>query len=173
MTASSLPIGGAGARVAAPGIVARVARAAAAVWLLDGLYIVVVFAVMLHATTVQRMFQGIARAVIGPSAFTGGLSTAALGVLVHFLVSLSWSSVWAAVYESSGMVRRRVASLGWALVAGVAYGVFVWLAMRVVVLPLTQNPPAGPILARGTLLVLLAHVLVIGPPIVLLERRAL
>jgi hypothetical protein len=44
-----------------------------------------------------------------------------------------------------------------------AYGVFVWVAMRVVVLPLTQNPPAGPLIGRGTLLVLLAHVLVVGP----------
>jgi hypothetical protein len=172
MTASSLSLGHAGARPTGAGIVARIARAAATVWLLDGLYVVVVFAGILHATTGQRIFQGIARALLGPSAFNGGATTTAIGVFMHFLVALSWSCVWAAIYESSAVIRRGVTSVGRALAVAVAYGVFVWLSMRYLVLPLTQNPPAGPIMARGTLLVLLAHVTVIGPPIVLLERRS-
>jgi len=171
MTASLLSLDRTTPRPTGVGVVARIARAAGTVWLLDGLYVVVVFAGMLHATTAQRIFQGIARAVLGPPAFSGGATTTAIGVFMHFLVALSWSCVWAAVYESSAAIRRAVASAGRALAVGVAYGVFVWLSMRYLVLPLTHSPPAGPIMARGTLLVLLAHITVIGPPIVLLERR--
>jgi hypothetical protein len=172
MTTSSLSLSDAGARSATRGIAARIARAAATVWVLDGLYVVVVFVALLHATTTQRMFQGIAHAVLGASAFTGGWTTATAGVLLHFLVALGWSCVWAVCYESIAVIRQSAATRGRAIALGVAYGVFVWLAMRFLVLPLTQNPPTGSMFTRNNFLVLLAHVLVVGPPIVLLERRS-
>ncbi len=159
-------------RPSAGNIVARIGKAAATVGLLDGLYVIVVFAMLLHVVAAERIFQGIAHAVLGQSAYAGGASTTALGVVLHFLVALGWSCVWALVYESSEAARRLVAGRGRAIAMGMAYGVFVWLAMRFLVLPLTHNPPSGSITAQSNLLVLLAHVLVVGPPIVLLERRA-
>ncbi len=159
-------------RPSAADIAARIGKAAATVWLLDGLYVIVVFAILLHVVAAQRIFQGIAHAVLGQPAYSGGASTTALGVVLHFLVALGWSCVWALIYESNEATRRFVARRGRALAAGVVYGVFVWLAMRFMVLPLTHNPPSDSITARANLLVLLAHVLVVGPPIVLLERRA-
>ncbi len=161
-----------GHRPTAGNIAARIGKAAATVGLLDGLYVIVVFAILLHVVAAERIFQGIAHAVLGPSAYAGGAWTTALGVVLHFLVALGWSCVWALVYESNEATRRFVAERGRAVTMGVAYGVFVWLAMRFLVLPLTHNPPSGSITARGSVLVLLAHVLVVGPPIVLLERRA-
>lgn len=150
--------------------VGRILTAAFLVALLDGLYVVVVFAGLLHATTSARIFKGIARAVIGPAAATGGSGTVWLGVALHCAVALSWSIGWAFVFESSATLRRLTATTRSALGVGVVYGICVWAGMRYLVLPLTQAP-AGPLMTRGTLLVLLAHVLVVGPPIVLAMRR--
>jgi hypothetical protein len=153
-------------------LASRVLRAGLVVALLDALYLVVVFVWALDATTTQRVFQGIARAVLGQDAFSGGWGTAALGVGLHVCVALGWTSVWAIAYENNERVRRFTAETPTALVAGVAYGVFVWAAMRYVMLPLTHAPMA-PLMSRGTGLVILAHILVIGPPLVLLVRRPL
>ena len=147
----------------------RALAAATTVFVLDGLYVVAVFAWMMGATTPQRIFQGIARALMGSGAFRRGASTAALGVAMHFGVALVWSIVWALLYARSARLQRTVANPVAAVLVGVAYGVAVHLAMQLVVLPLTHAPSA-PLLSRGGLLVLLAHVLVVGPPIVMIVR---
>ena len=145
-------------------------RAALAVFVLDGLYVVVVFVLILRRTTVERLFQGIAFAVLGPAALTGGRATASLGVLLHFCVALAWSVVWMIAYERSDLLLRATITARGAAIVGAAYGIFVWLAMHFVVLPLTYATP-GPLLGFGSILVAVAHLLVVGPPIVLLERR--
>ena len=160
------------ADLAAPdrGVISRVLRAAAAVFVLDGLYVVVMFVLILRRTTVERLFQGIAYAVLGQAAFSGGWSSAFLGVLLHFSVALGWSSVWMIAYERSDLLLRATITLPRAIIVGAAYGIFVWLAMHFIVLPLTYAKPA-PLLNFGSILVGIAHLLVVGPPIVLLERR--
>jgi len=148
----------------------RVLLAGITVAILDGLYVVVVFAVILDATTAERIFQGIARALLGQSASSGGWGTAAFGMFLHSMVAMGWSSVWAIIYENSRSLRQRVVNVRPALVVGASYGVFVWAAMRYAVLPLTKAV-TGPLMSRGTALVLLAHILVVGPPIVMIYRH--
>lgn len=168
MTAPSIPLVAADARARA--LASRALAAAALVFWLDGIYVMAVFAGVLGATTPERIFQGIAGALLGPAAFDGGWQTALLGVAMHFLVSLGWTALWLAAYERSERLRAFVAGAGRAVLAGVLYGALVHLLMQRVVLPMT-DAPALPLLAPGALLVLLAHVTVIGPPIVLLTRR--
>jgi hypothetical protein len=146
-----------------------VLRATLAVFALDGLYVVLVFVLILRRTTVERLFQGIAYAVLGPSALTGGWATASLGVLLHFSVALAWSVVWMLAYERSDLLLRATITAPRAIIVGAAYGIFVWLAMHFIVLPLTYAKP-GPLLNFGSILVGVAHLLVVGPPIVLIER---
>jgi hypothetical protein len=146
-----------------------VLRAALAVFVLDGLYVIVVFVLILRRTTVERVFQGIAYAVLGPAAFTSGWAAAALGVVLHFSVALGWSAVWMIAYERSDLLLRATITLPRAIIAGAAYGIFVWLAMHFIVLPLTYAKP-GPLLNFGSILVGIAHLLGVGPPIVLIER---
>jgi hypothetical protein len=152
------------------GVMGRVLRAAAAVFVLDGLYVLVVFVLILQRTTVERVFQGIAYAVLEQAAFSGGWWSAFLGVLLHFSVALAWSVVWIVAYERSDFLQRATATPMRAVLVGAAYGIFVWLAMHFIVLPLTHAKP-GPLLTFGSILVAVAHLLVVGPPIVLLERR--
>jgi len=148
----------------------RVLRAAAAVFVLDGLYVVLVFVLILRRTTVERLFQGIAYAVMGQAAFAGGWWAAFFGLLLHFSVALAWSVVWIFAYERSDLLRRATATPMRAVLVGAAYGIFIWLAMHFLVLPFTHAKP-GALLTFGSILVAVAHLLVVGPPIVLLERR--
>jgi hypothetical protein len=170
MVGSTLPLTATTPLRGARGVVGRTFTAALAVFALDGLYVVTVFAVLLHRTTAERIFQGIAFAAIGPSAVVGGWRTAALGLFLHFCVALGWSAVWAVIYEHSSSLRRTVSTTSRALAVGALYGAAIWLAMELVVLPLTHAKP-GPLFTVSGMFVMLAHLLVIGPPIVLVVRR--
>jgi len=166
MTAASIPLVGR-ERV----LVARVLVAGAVVGVLDGLYVTGVYAVALRATTPVRLFQSIARALLDQAAMTGGLATAALGLALHFSVALAWSAVWAVCYERSPALRRRVVTTRGAALFGAGYGVLVWLSMNLVVVRLTLATPT-PVASWSFFVVLLAHVLVVGPPIALIVRRS-
>ncbi len=149
----------------------RMLAASALVATLDGLYVVAVFAWLLDMTTGERLFQGIALAMVGREAALAGEShTVLLGVVIHALVSLAWTAAWVIAYVESAALRRAVRSTRGAIVAGAAYGVVIHLPMQWVVLPVTHAVTA-PLLAWPNLLVLLAHVLVVGPPIALLVRH--
>ena len=171
MTASSIPFPRSATRANTQLAVRRVLAAGGLVALLDGLYVVVVFDWVRHSTTTARIFAGIARALIGQAASSGGAAIVLLGVSIHCMVALGWSAVFAVAYSSIGALRRSTSNAWRAVGVGVAYGIFVWAAMRYLVLPLTHAVRA-PLLTRGTGLVLLAHVLVVGPPIALVIRRS-
>ena len=79
--------------------------------------------------------------------------------------------VWALVYDRSPAVQRLVARPLNAVLAGLAYGVFIWLAMNRVILPLVTCIKPAPLGSLNSYLVLLSHLTVIGPPIVLLLRE--
>ncbi|HEY2855999.1 MAG TPA: hypothetical protein VGJ18_24380 [Gemmatimonadaceae bacterium] len=152
-------------------LASKVLVATAVVALLDGLFAVGVFAWILRATTAARIFQGIAAAVLGRAdALAGGPRTALLGLAIHILVALTWTAVWALAYSRSATIRLLVRSTAAAVTAGALYGVFVHLTMQLAVLPLTAAG-RGALVGRSSLLVLLAHLIVVGPPIVLIVRR--
>jgi hypothetical protein len=148
----------------------RVLAASLVVALLDGLYVVLVFAVPSDVVTAPRLFQGIAVPLFGPGMREGGWWTSALGAFLHTGVALVWSMVWALLLGRSARIRHFVQSLPQAIAIGVGYGVVVHLAMQCLVIPLTPHGTPGPLLSRPSLLVLLAHLLVVGPPIVLMLR---
>ena len=152
-------------------LTARVFIATGVVAILDGLFAVGVFAWILQVTTATRIFQGIAAAVLGRAeALAGGPRTTLLGVALHTLLAFIWTAVWALSYWRSATLRTVVRGTAGALAAGALYGAFVHLTMQLLVLPLTAIG-RGPLLATGSLLVLLAHLTVVGPPIVLIVRR--
>ena len=171
MTASSIPFARSTTRANTQPAVRLLFAAGALVALLDGLYVVVVFDWIRHSTTAARIFAGIARALIGQAASSGGAAVVLLGVSIHCMVALGWSTVFAVAYSRIGALRRLTSSAWRAAAVGVVYGIFVWAAMRYLVLPLTHAVRA-PLLTRGTGLVLLAHLLVVGPPIALVIRRS-
>ena len=79
-----------------------------------------------------RLLQGIASGLLGPAAFRGGWATAALGLVLHFLIAFTAATVF---YATS---RRIVALLHHPWFAGVGYALVVYAFMYWVVMPLSR-----------------------------------
>jgi hypothetical protein len=134
-----------------------------AVGVLDGLDALVFFG--LRGSSPTGIFQYIASGLLGRAAFAGGLKTALLGVLLHFLIAF----ILAAIYY--GLSLRFPALLRRPFVWGPAYGVAAHLVMSFVVTPLSAAPPLPyplPVMLNGVL----GHALLVGLPIALIARRS-
>ncbi len=114
------------------------------------------------------VLKAIASGLLGPAAFRGGSAVAALGLALHFMIALGWAVVYWLASRRFAFLRERP------LVAGPAYGVFVYWFMQLVVLPLSAAPKFSPgprsvgDSARGMLI----HIFCVGLPIALLVARS-
>lgn len=127
-----------------------------------------IYACSFHATVNNmspvRLLQAIASGIQGTAAFDGGYPSAALGFAAHYVILI----VAAGMYWAAS--RRLRFLTDHAFVAGVLYGMAIWLTMRYVILPLSAAPPfKGSTL--GFVTNLLAHLLLVGPGIALTLRR--
>jgi uncharacterized membrane protein YagU involved in acid resistance len=78
--------------------------------------------------------QFIASGVLGLKSFSGGTKTAALGVILHFVIALgAATSYYLASRKLTFLVSRAV-------LCGLIYGALVYLFMHLVVLPLSATP---------------------------------
>ena len=119
-----------------------------------------------QGVTPERLLQHIASALLGPAAFHGGLATAALGLAIHYTITLFWAALFLLAASRLTFLTR------YAVLSGLAYGVMIYILMNYLVLPLTRLPPRfhqpPPIaLANG----ILALALFMGLPIALIARR--
>lgn len=108
-----------------------------------------------------RVLQSISGGLLGADSYSGGSATAALGVLLHFVIAFGAAAVYYAASRRLGFLVRRP------FIAGPLYGVAVYLFMNFVVLPLSAFPhpvAVAPVrLATG----LAVHMLCVGLPIAL------
>jgi uncharacterized membrane protein YagU involved in acid resistance len=111
-----------------------------------------------------QVFQYIGSGALGQSAFRGGLATAALGIVFHFVIALVASVVF--VFAS----RRIVALKTQAVPFGLLYGVAVYFFMNYLVLPLSAVAPS-PFHIGLFLNGVIGHALFVGLPIALYSRR--
>jgi len=113
-----------------------------------------------------RLLQTVASGLLGKAAFSGGIPTAALGLVLHFGMSYLWAGIFL-------LAARRLPRLRHQPVAsGIHFGVAVFLTMRLVVLPLSAFPYPVSFKALSTVLDLLSHAFLFGVPIALAARRA-
>ena len=116
----------------------------------------------------ERLLQAIASGLLGPSAMHGGLRTTALGLAIHYTITLFWATLFLlAAIKLTSLTQHAV-------VSGLLYGVFIYVIMNYVVLPHTRvvgHPPhpAPIVLVNGVL----ALMLCMGLPIALITRRFL
>jgi hypothetical protein len=83
----------------------------------------------------DAMFRYIASGAFGrEAAFTGGSVMVVWGVLFHYFIALTWTTLYFLIYP----FVQRLASYKY--LAAIVYGIFVWVIMNRVVLPLTKIP---------------------------------
>lgn len=89
----------------------------------------------LNGGTPTRVLHAIASGVLGRAAYEGGLSTAALGLTLHFVIALGAAATFLLA------TRALPALLRHPVPAGLAFGLAVWGVMYFVVLPATFGRP--------------------------------
>ena len=114
-----------------------------------------------------RILHSIAAGLLGrEKAVAGGLTTAMLGLGLHFFISFG-------IVLTYHLASRRIKALtAQPVVFGMLYGLAVYAVMNFVVLPLSAAPPrgvpAGAVLVNG----LLIHAFGVGLPAALSAKRA-
>jgi hypothetical protein len=116
--------------------------------------------------TPLRLWQGVARGLLGPAAMQQGTRSAAIGLAAHVVVAFGATIVYYLASRVLPVMIRR------ALLCGMIYGALVHLFMTFVVIPLSAIGPR-PIVWRGFCYVLAIHMIVVGPTIALTLRRYL
>ncbi len=111
-----------------------------------------------------RLLQSVASGVLGKDAFTGGASTAALGLFLHFVIAFGATT---AFYLAS---RKMPWLVQHAVVAGILYGMFVQQFMQQVVLPLSAFHKA-PFNFTALIIGLITHIVCVGLPIALAVKK--
>jgi uncharacterized membrane protein YagU involved in acid resistance len=114
----------------------------------------------------QRIFQSVARGVLGAAAFSGGAATAALGLFLHFFIATMMSIAYYLV------ARRWTALVERPLLFGAVYGVVLWVVMNYIVIPLSAAGGGGSGPPLWVTLSIIVHALLIGVPIALFARKA-
>src|SRR5690349_14270192 len=92
-------------------------------------------AMIVYNSGPNSMFRYIASGAFGrEAAFTGSDMMVVWGILFHYFIALSWTTLYFLVYP----YIQRFASQKY--LAAIVYGVFVWIMMNQVVLPFTKIP---------------------------------
>jgi hypothetical protein len=110
------------------------------------------------------LLQGIASGLLGPRAFNGGIATALLGLLCHFVIAFGAAAVY---FAASHTIRFLVQN---AAVSGVFYGVAVYFFMNRIAVPLSaaaKRPFSLKLMIVGVII----HIFCVGLPISLIVRR--
>lgn len=131
---------------------------------LDGAAAVVVYLIR-GGRTPERIFNYIASGVFGPAAMSGGTPMVLAGIGFHMLIAMGWTILFFLAARQFEMLRRH------AIAAAVAYGIFVWMMMNKVVLPLSRVQMAATTTWNSIIVGALVLVVCIGFPISLGARR--
>lgn len=131
---------------------------------LDAIFAVIAYVFVLHAYSIVGVLQYIASGLLGASAFSGGLATAALGVAMHFVLAFAFAAIFSVLWQRVDLLRDS------AVVSGLVYGAAVWIFMSFIVLPLTGTPKSS--FDPGVFTSFLVdHALFVGLPIAFAARR--
>ena len=91
--------------------------------------------ILLKGGSPIRMFQFIASGVLGDASFSGGVPSAIYGLVFHFCIAMGWTILFFLAFPRLPFLAKN------RILTGAVYGIFVWLMMNHVILPLSNTPP--------------------------------
>ena len=111
------------------------------------------------------VYQYIASGALGNAAFAGGIATALLGVLFHYLISIVIAGVFILSANRIPLLRRNV------ILGSLLYGFGVFIVMNMIVTPLSATPPLPTPTMSQLIVMILDHILVFGLLLGILVKR--
>jgi uncharacterized membrane protein YagU involved in acid resistance len=110
-----------------------------------------------------RVFQAIASGLLGKASFGGGMSSALLGVVLHFFIAFG---IVLTYFLAAGKIEVLASH---PVICGLVYGLTVYFFMNYVVIPLSavnRSPFSLPMFLNGVF----GHMLLVGLPCALIVR---
>ena len=111
------------------------------------------------------LYQYIASGALGESAFAGGIATALLGALFHYIISIVIAGVFILSVDRIPLLRRYL------IPGSLLYGLGVFIVMNMIVTPLSATPPLPTPTTPQLIVAILDHILVFGLLLGILVRR--
>lgn len=124
-----------------------------------------VYSYVLFGSSPDKVFRYVATGVFGKEAFTGGLVTAVWGLFFHFIAAIGWTVLFYLLCPKINFFSSSK------FIAGVGYGIFVWLMMSFVVIPISNVPAAAFHFSLRTVIMIMIHMFIIGVPISYLANK--
>ena len=121
---------------------------------------------ILGGSPLTSVYQYIASGALGEAAFAGGLATALLGLLFHFIVAFIVAGVFILSADRIPLLRRN------AIIGSLLYGFGVFIVMNLIVIPLSAAPQLPAPTTIQLIVPIIDHILLIGLPLGLLVRRS-
>ena len=109
--------------------------------------------------------QYVASGAMGVAAFTGGLATALLGLILEFVMTIIIAGIFILSADRIPLLRRHV------IIGSLLYGFGVFIVMNFLVLPLSAAPPLPDPPTWLFFEAILEHILLIGLPLGILVQR--
>jgi hypothetical protein len=119
----------------------------------------------LGKTPLISVLQYITSGAMGNAAFTGGLATALLGLVLEFFMTIIIAGVFILSADRIPLLRRYV------IPGSLLYGFGVFIVMNMIVTPLSATPPIPAPPMWLFIEIILEHILLIGLPLGILVRR--
>ncbi|MBS1558269.1 MAG: hypothetical protein JST69_06025 [Bacteroidetes bacterium] len=110
------------------------------------------------------MFRYIASGFFGNTALEGGMLYAILGIFFHYCIALIWTIFFFFIYPRISFLSINK------ILTGILYGIFVWLVMNQLILPLS-NTPSFPFKLKSAFIAMGILIMAIGLPLAFLVSR--
>ncbi|HTM99950.1 MAG TPA: hypothetical protein VL088_14440 [Pedobacter sp.] len=100
----------------------------------------------------------IASGFFGKEAFSGGNTMAAFGLFFHYIIALGFTLLFFILYPKlKGFIQNK-------FFLGSAYGVFIWLTMQFIIVPMSRVPSMK-LSVQGAITAILILIACIGIPL--------
>ena len=116
-----------------------------------------------------KVLQYVASGAVDPKTFSNGTMLAAVGLIVHFIIAISFA------FFFFFLAKQLPPLVRYPIPIGILYGVFVWGTMRFIILPyisrLNPKPIVGQEAIKNAAIAAGIIVICVGIPVVLLARK--
>jgi uncharacterized membrane protein YagU involved in acid resistance len=112
-----------------------------------------------------NVYRFIASGVFGKEAFQGGVIMAMLGILFHYVIATGWTVLFFAAYPRIELLSKSK------IATGIFYGIFVWIMMNLVVVPLSSVSMKGSRELSSIIIGMAVLIFCIGLPISWMASR--
>ncbi|CAC9973202.1 DUF1440 domain-containing protein [Flavobacterium panici] len=133
---------------------------------LDILAAIFVYSVILHQTTAEKILQSIASGIFKQHAYTGGTQMVFYGLLLHYFIAFAFAYFYYKIYPHVPILKKNI------VVSGIVYGIFVWIVMNLIVLPIVFPKLPSKEFDLPLIISVLILIVCIGLPIAFVTKKS-